>query len=154
MLEIKCPLCYGDLLKLTLDEEFDISTYKCDTCGEYYDEVDVMEMANGQYWTWQYWYNLACKYEHEDFSDGEIRNKFRKEFERLSVIWFNKNFENYKDFAKDLSEMWCGLMNDREWPEDVIHAYKQARGYLEYASDRMYINRWLYVRLLLNYDVR
>ena len=29
-----------------------------------------------------------------------------------------------------------------------------AKAYLEYASDRMYINRWLYIRLLLNLDVK
>ncbi len=154
MLEVKCPICHSDIIELTSDGEFDISTYKCEDCGEYYDDVDVMEITKGQYWTWQYWYNLACNYEHADFSDSDTRNKFRKEFERLSIIWFNKSFENYKDFAKDLSEMWCGLMNDREWPEDIEDAYKQARDYLEYASDRMYINRWLYIRLLLNYDVR
>ena len=151
MLEVKCPICHGELIQLTSDDEFDIATYKCENCGDYYDDVDIMEIAHGQYWTWQYWYHLAHVYDKADFSNSEVRSNFRKEFEKLSVIWFTKNFEKYEDFSKDLSEMWCGPIDK---PEDIEDAYKQARGYLEYASDRMYINRWLYIRLLLNLDVK
>lgn len=148
-----CPECSGELFALTWDTEDDIAGYECSECGEYYSRQEIIDIANGTYWTWQYWLKLAEKYEYIDFTKAEDRKRFREEFEELSVIWFSKNIERYMDFPKALSEMWCDIHKENHIKESIASIYRRARGYLEYASDRMYINRWLYIRLLLNYDI-
>lgn len=155
MLKIEvCPECGSELLVLTCDTEYDVIGYKCTECGEYYNEKDVSDIVNGKYWTWQYWFRLAEKYKDIDFTKPEDRKQFRKDFEELSVKWFTRNIENYTDFPEDLSKMWCSFHTEDRSIKSIDSIYRAAREYLEYASDRMYINRWLYVRLLLNCDIR
>lgn len=152
MKELKCPICNGSLIKINDDE--DSVMFKCEPCDEYFDEKDIKDITEHQFFHWTYWLKLAEKYENVDFTNPEDRKQFRKDFEELSVKWFSKNIESYTDFPKDLSKMWCSFHTEDRSIKSIDSTYRAAREYLEYASDRMYINRWLYVRLLLNCDIR
>ena len=53
----------------------------------------------------------------------------------------------------DMVEMWANLDSVRQ--ETYQEYYDEFRDYLMYATDRMEINRWLYLQLLINktYDL-
>ena len=98
------------------------------------------------------WDKMLSKYEDVDFSDPKIRKKFRKDFEKVSKLMWKTWIENSSsgELAEAISEAWCsGIEKSNTMKEN----YEEAYGYCYYASDRMNINRWMRIRILLNYDV-
>lgn len=152
MKELKCPICNGSLIKINDDE--DGVMFKCEPCDEYFDEKDIKDITEHQFFHWTYWLKLAEKYENVDFTKSEDREQFREDFKILSRLWFKHWIIKDVDFNRELAEMWCNIHTENHARESIGSIYRRARGYLEYASDRMYINRWLYIRLLLNYDIK
>lgn len=98
------------------------------------------------------WNELCKKYEHTDFSNNLERASFREDFSKVSELMWNSIIKNmYRDeLAKDLSDMWCQDIAPRETIKDT---YQEAYSYLRYASDRMNMNRWMRIQILLNYDI-
>ena len=102
------------------------------------------------------WYELYEKYEHADFDDNLERKAFREEFETISMsMWHHyinlasNDIEKQQELAETLAEMWCSGIGC----DSIKGAYEDALDYLRYASDRMNINRWMRIRILLNYDI-
>ena len=105
-----------------------------------------------EYEGYEDWEELVNKYDDKDFGDATVRKQFREDFNKVSELMWNSIIKNmYRDeLAKDLSEMWCQDIAPRETIGDT---YAEACAYLYYASDRMNMNRWMRIRILLNYDV-
>ena len=92
------------------------------------------------------WNKLVQKFKNKSFANKNVRYAFEKEFTELSAKLLQD--EN----AADVASMWCTLETVKE-TKTVKDAYEEAYAYLEYTVDRMCINRWLYIRLLLNTDI-
>ena len=89
------------------------------------------------------WNKLVERYKDKDFGLENVRYAFEKDFVILSAKLLKG-----EDTA-DIASMWCDLTDVKE-VKSVKDAYETAYAYLEYAVDRMCLNRWLYIRLLLN----
>ena len=86
------------------------------------------------------YYSLAEKCEQLDNPTYEQLKEIQKEWDSYTLELF-KNF----DF-NDIIEMWT-LLNEEICDED--NYYNNFRSYLSYASDRMNLNRWCRLQLLL-----
>jgi len=98
------------------------------------------------------WKELINKYKNADFNDVEIRKQFRKDFNYISTLMWNCWFNNMerKDIIGQLVETWC---SDIEPSANIGDTYREAYLYCSCVSDRMNINRWMHIRILLNYDI-
>lgn len=101
------------------------------------------------------WEKLIKKYENADFNDEEMRRHFREDFEEVSrLMWeYWITHMDADDLAAQLSEAWFHL-EGIQFDASIAETYKEALYYCWYASDRMNVNRWFYIRVLLNYDVK
>ena len=110
-------------------------------------------MSKKEYEGYNSWKKLLNKYEDADFSDAKVRENFRKDFEKISKLMWKCWIENSssEELAEGISEAWCSGIENNNTIEKI---YKEAYGYCFYASDRMNINRWMRIRILLNYDVK
>ena len=93
------------------------------------------------------WFALYKKHEEANFKEEKARQAFEKDFTELSKEWLDTEFKSI-----DFADAWCNISDmvlngELKTPEE---AYNAARAYLEYVTDRMCINRWLYIRTLLN----
>ena len=100
------------------------------------------------------WEKLIKKYENVDFNDEEMRRHFREDFEEVSrLMWeYWITHMDADDLAAQLSEAWFHL-EGIQFNASIAEIYKEALYYCWYASDRMSVNRWFRIRVLLNYDV-
>ena len=97
------------------------------------------------------WEKLVKRYKGADFNNAEQRKSFETDFTALSYEYFIQEGVD----EDQLAEIWTrpeGLLEDFQKP--IKEIYDNALGYLDYASDRMNYNRWLYIRLLLNCDIK
>lgn len=105
-----------------------------------------------EYQGYDSWEKFLNKYEKANFSNPKIRKNFRNDFYEVSKLMWKAWIENMDadDLAEQLSNMWCsGIEPSKNMEEN----YQNACSYCFYASDRMNINRWMRIRILLNYDV-
>ena len=109
---------------------------------------------NDLYKGYDSWEKMLKMYENADFRDKEIRRRFREDFETVSrLMWEHWIVRMHlDDLAEQLSETWFNLKGIDF--DSVVEAYEEAYAYCWYASDRMNVNRWFYIRVLLNYDVK
>lgn len=108
---------------------------------------------NDLYKGYDSWEKMLKMYENADFRDKETRRRFREDFEIVSrLMWEHWIVRMYlDDLAEQLSETWFNLEGIDF--NSVVEAYEEAYAYCWYASDRMSVNRWFRIRVLLNYDV-
>lgn len=129
-------------------------------CGGYIDIIVSMcyntskrkenTMKTG-YMYWNTIYDYFCKDEFE-LSNEVIKDA--KIISHIKYLWkcASKKYLKNQDI-NDMVEMWTNLNSLRQ--ETYQECYDKFRDYLMYATDRMGINRWLYLQLLINkaYDL-
>ena len=101
-----------------------------------------------------YW-NTICDYFYKDeFNLSNYVVKDAKTINHIKYLWkcASKKYLKNQDID-DMVEMWANLDSLRQ--ETYQECYDEFRDYLMYATDRMEINRWLYLQLLINktYDL-
>ena len=101
-----------------------------------------------------YW-NTICDYFYKDefnLSDDVVKDA--KTINRIKYLWqcASKKYLKNQDID-DMVEMWIDIDSLRQ--ETYQECYNDFRSYLMYATDRMGINRWLSLQLLINkaYDL-
>lgn len=113
-----------------------------------------MEDQVKEYEGFDSWYPLYEKYKDADFNIKENREAFNNDFEEISKLmwqcWIDNN--DTESVAEAIATMWCSGFEKQEH-ESIADMYDTALGRLEYSSDRMNINRWMLIRILLNYGV-
>ena len=107
-----------------------------------------------EYQGYDSWEKFLNKYHEADFNNSKTRENFRKDFKKVSKLMWKCWLENNSsdELADAISEAWCSG-KDIEKRDTMKEIYEAAYWYCFYASDRMNINRWLRVRILLNYDI-
>ena len=93
---------------------------------------------------WMVLYKEAEKVEFgdDDFSNAREIKKIQILFEKMSEIYLLK----FK--PSDIAKMWANF--DKNKNNSYKEAYNEFAAYLYYATDRMNINRWLYLKMNLN----
>lgn len=135
---MKCPFCEHELT------EFCACEYKCPYCEYEFYREDIEDYENGLI-SWINWQKLYNEFDGVDFSIESERKRFREEFRRLSELWINQ----VDFYPEDYADMWC---EGYDSTKSVMEHYYDALGYLQYATDRMNLNRWLYIQIRLNLD--
>jgi len=98
------------------------------------------------------WDDFVSRYKDASFSSPFIRERFAQDFNFVSQLMWNDWLENMSpaELSLQLSEAWFSSLKEEAadlTPEQVC---KSVLEYCNYASDRMNINRWLRIRVLLN----
>lgn len=103
------------------------------------------------------WNALYEKYENKDMGSKEVRESLEKDFTELSTKWWNVILSDVRledsEYSDDfnIAEVWFDGTFDDEL-KDMKRVYEIALGRIWYSSDRMNLNRWFYIRWLLNLD--
>ena len=101
-----------------------------------------------------YW-NTICDYFYKD--EFNLSNDFVMDAKTINHINYLCNCARQAYLKNqdidDMVEMWANLDSLRQ--ETYQECYDDFRSYLMYATDKMRINRWLYLQLLINktYDL-
>lgn len=78
---------------------------------------------------------------------GELDNPTYEQLKEIQKEWDSYTLELFKNFDfNDIIDMWT-LLNEEMSDEE--NYYNNFRGYLSYSSDRMNLNRWCRLQLLL-----
>ena len=98
---------------------------------------------------YMYWKTI-CDYFYKD--EFELSNEVIKDAKTINHVQYlwkcaSKKYLKNQDID-DMVEMWTNLNSLRQ--ETYQECYDKFRPYLMYATDRMGINRWLYLQLLIN----
>ena len=97
------------------------------------------------------WNAFVSRYKDASFSSPSEREQFIQDFNSISQLMWDEWLKTTQpaELSLQLSEAWFSPLEKFECrsPEQVC---KSALGYCNYVSDRMNINRWLRIRVLLN----
>jgi hypothetical protein len=96
------------------------------------------------------WYHLWNEYKSLNYNGGGNRLKLEMAFRKVSIRYFNNSTctrRGKADFFNQLKRTYL-LKNLKGYTP--CSACKEFLNYLYYVSDRMTIDRWLYLRFLLN----
>ena len=110
-------------------------------------------MPKRKYRGFEDWNELYEKYESVDMSIEDNQKALCKDFEDVSKLYFEELIKQNEteDAAEVLSGMWCQGYELTEEEGNTKKDYAEfALGRIWYSSDRMNINRWMYIRILLN----
>lgn len=117
----------------------------------------MMKKNSVKYIGYDEWNALYEKYEDKDMDSKEIRESLEKDFTELSTKWWNMALSNVKlednEYSDDkcVAEVWFDASGEIDF-KDMKKVYEIALDRIWYSSDRMNLNRWFYIRWLLNLD--
>lgn len=95
-----------------------------------------------------YWATFV-KYLKDNFKLTDDITNNAKVIKETQYLWreaSKRHLRNVK--AKDMAEVWCDF--DKKYYGDYRTWYEDFVEYVEYASDRMTVNRWLYAQMAIN----
>lgn len=110
-------------------------------------------MSKREYRGFEDWMDLYNKYDKADMSIEDNQKALCRDFEDVSKLYFQAMIEQNgtKDAAEILSGMWCqGYRLTQEEGNTKKDYAEFALCRIWYSSDRMNINRWMHIRILLN----
>lgn len=114
-------------------------------------EEQVTTPASARYLGFETWDAFVSRYKDASFSSPSEREQFIQDFESVSQLMWDDWLKTIPpaDLSSMLSEAWFSPIEEDEalTPEQVC---KSVLGHCSYASDRMNVNRWLRIRVLLN----
>ncbi len=116
-----------------------------------------MKKNSVRYISYEEWNALYEKYKDKDMSVKENRESLEKDFTELSTKWWNVFLSNVKledsEYSDDsyIAEVWFDGSDEVDFT-NMKEVYEIALGRIWYCSDRMNLNRWFYIRWLLNLD--
>lgn len=114
-------------------------------------EEQVTTPASTSYLGFETWNAFVSRYKGASFSSPSEREQFIQDFESVSQLMWDDWLKTIPpaDLSSLLSEAWFSPLEEDEYstPEQVC---KSVLGHCLYASDRMNVNRWLRIRVLLN----
>lgn len=98
------------------------------------------------------WDAFVSRYKYASFSSSGVRERFVQDFNSVSKLMWDAWLKNMSpaDLASQLSEAWFSPLEKEETALTPEQVCKSVLGHCRYASDRMNINRWLRIRVLLN----
>lgn len=98
------------------------------------------------------WDAFVSRYKYASFSSSGVRERFVQDFNSVSKLMWDAWLKNMSpaDLASQLSEAWFSPLEKEETALTPEQVCESVLGHCRYASDRMNINRWLRIRVLLN----
>ena len=98
------------------------------------------------------WNAFVSRYKYASFSSFGVREHFIQDFNSVSKLMWDAWLKNMSPagLASQLSEAWFSPLEKEETALTPEQVCESVLGHCRYASDRMNINRWLRIRVLLN----
>ena len=114
-------------------------------------EEQAATSASISYLGFETWDAFVSRYKNSSFSSPAERECFIQDFNSVSQLMWNSWLKNMSpdELSSQLSEAWFSpLEEERSLSPDQL--CKAVLAHCSYASDRMNVNRWLRIRVLLN----
>lgn len=114
-------------------------------------EEQVITSAPISYLGFETWDAFVSRYKAASFSSPAERECFIQDFNFVSQLMWNAWLKNMSpdELSSQLSEAWFSPLEE-ELSLSPDQLCKAVLAHCNYASDRMNINRWLRIRVLLN----
>lgn len=98
------------------------------------------------------WDAFVSRYKYASFSSPEVREQFIQDFNSVSQLMWDDWLKamSPEELSVDISEAWFSPLEKKETSLTPEQVCESVLGHCNYASDRMNINRWLRIRVLLN----
>lgn len=115
-------------------------------------EEQVVSPASPRYLGFETWDAFVSRYKDASFSSPSEREQFIQDFESVSQLMWDEWLKTIPsaDLSSMLSEAWFSPLGEKEETSTPEQVCKSVLGHCRYASDRMNVNRWLRIRVLLN----
>ena len=116
------------------------------------EENDGVSPASIPYRGFEDWNAFVSRYKYASFSSSGVREHFIQDFNSVSQLMWNDWLKTMlpEELSADISEAWFSPLEEKETSLTPEQICESVLGHCSYASDRMNINRWLRIRVLLN----
>ena len=116
------------------------------------EENDGVSLTSISYRGFEDWDDFVSRYKDASFSSPSEREQFIQDFNSVSQLMWDDWLKTIPpaDLSSLLSEAWFSPLGEKEETSTPEQVCKSVLGHCRYASDRMNINRWLRIRVLLN----
>lgn len=115
-------------------------------------EEQAAASASIRYLGFETWDAFVSRYKDASFSSPSSRERFIQDFNFVSQLMWSAWLKNMStdELSSQLSEAWFSPLEEEEASLSPEHLCKSVLAHCSYTSDRMNINRWLRIRVLLN----
>lgn len=115
-------------------------------------EEQAATSASISYLGFETWDAFVSRYKDASFNSPTERESFIHDFNFVSQLMWSTWLKNMStdELSSQLSEAWFSPLEEEEASLSPDQVCKAVLAHCSYASDRMNINRWLRIRVLLN----